>query len=644
MKLRIDPRLHQQFPTLKVGVLWLEQITNHSNADISYQLLCRLTDSLKRTLKNAENDKWSEAFAKAGIPSEITPSHLTLLNRLLSSTSSLPNISNAVNVINRIQLIHGVPIGIHDADKTEGSVTIGENSKELNFLPRESQGAEGVSPSEIVYADEKNVITRNWAYKQGRKTLLTAESKNAFIVVDTLDMSDSKVEEILEELANNFNAFVHPTKISKGIMNSKYNEINTDDLSEIKKFKRVSIKGCKTISRNPEIIDRIVEKAVEEVLPSRENLKSLLNSGRRLRVYQGFDPTAPTLHIGHTVMMRKLEDFRKLGHEVFMLIGDFTGRIGDPTDKGAARRKLTEKEVLENLKLYKEQASSLLNMNDKDNPVTVVFNNDWLGQLRFAEIVDLASEFTVQQMIKRDMFQKRLENDKPIHLHEFLYPLMQGFDSVALNVDIELGGSDQLFNMLAGRTLIEKLYKKDKFVVSGKLLTTNEGAKMGKSEGNMIMLSDSPENIFGKVMAFSDEQILGGFELLTNSSIDKVNEVERKLKQGKNPMDLKKELAEIVVSELKGNKAAARAKEYFEGVFQKMSVNVELEIVKVSKSEMNILDLMVETGLSKSKSEARRLVEQDSVEVNQGKIVNWKSQINTKDIVLKVGKRTLRIL
>jgi len=278
-------------------------------------------------------------------------------------------------------------------------------------------------------------------------------------------------------------------------------------------------------NKDKQIISRILNKAVEDILPSKEYLKTLLNSNKKLRIYQGFDPTAPTLHIGHTVMMRKLEDFRKLGHEVIFLIGNFTAMIGDPSDKKATRTQLTKEQVEENLKLYKEQASAIIDINNRDNPVKIMYNYDWLGSLTFDEVIKLSSEFTVQQMIKRSMFQERLTNDKPIGLHEFLYPLMQGYDSVAMDVDVELGGNDQLFNMLAGRTLMKSLKNKEKIVIAGKLLTTSDGKKMGKSEGNMIMLSDSPENIYGKVMAYPDGHIMLGFELLTNYDLDQIEEL-----------------------------------------------------------------------------------------------------------------------
>lgn len=402
------------------------------------------------------------------------------------------------------------------------------------------------------------------------------------------------------------------------------------------------------VKTDKKIIDRILNKAVEQILPDKETLERKLLSGQKLNVYQGFDPTAPTLHIGHTVGMRKLEDFRKLGHSVIFLIGDFTARIGDPSDKeearASARKVLTKEEVAENLKVYVDQASHIIDIENKENPVKILYNSSWLEPLNFDDIIKLASEFTVQQMIKRNMFQKRLENDKPIYLNEFLYPLMQGYDSVMMDIDVEVGGNDQLFNMLAGRDMVRNHLNKEKIVITGKLLTTAGGDKMGKSEGNMIKLSDDPKDIYGKVMAFTDDQIVDGFELLTSADLDEVEEIRERLNNNENPMQLKKELAFRVTSELKNKEEAQKAQKYFESVFQKRNLGTDLEERSVKKPKYNILELITEVNLASSKSEARRLIEQGAVKINEEKISDWQMDIELNEpIVLKVGKKILKI-
>ncbi|MDD3474564.1 MAG: tyrosine--tRNA ligase [Candidatus Dojkabacteria bacterium] len=402
------------------------------------------------------------------------------------------------------------------------------------------------------------------------------------------------------------------------------------------------------VKTDKKIIDRILNKAIQQILPDKESLEKKLLSGERLNVYQGFDPTADTLHVGHTVGMRKLEDFRKLGHNVIFLIGDFTARIGDPSDKtearASARKVLTEEEISNNLKNYVEQASHIIDVENKENPVKILYNSTWLNPLDFGDIVKLASEFTVQQMIKRSMFQKRLEEDKPIYLNEFLYPLMQGYDSVMMDIDVEVGGNDQLFNMLAGRDMVKNHLNKEKVVIAGKLLTTNEGAKMGKSEGNMIKLGDDAKDIYGKVMAFTDEQIFDGFELLTSADLEELDEIKGRIKKDENPMILKKELAFRITSEFKSEKEAKGAQEYFESVFQKKSFDTKLPEMILENEKYNILDLIIATDSNISKSQARRLIDQGAVKINDERVSDWQIEIDiTKPTVLKVGKKILQI-
>lgn len=242
------------------------------------------------------------------------------------------------------------------------------------------------------------------------------------------------------------------------------------------------------------------------------------------------------------------------------------------------------------------------------------------------------------------MFQKRLQSDKPIYLNEFLYPLMQGYDSVMMDIDIEVGGNDQLFNMLAGRDMVKTHLNKEKVVITGKLLTTASGDKMGKSEGNMIKLSDNPKDIYGKVMAFTDDQIVDAFELLTSASLSEVKEIAERFSNNENPMQLKKELALKVTSELKGKENAKKAEEYFESVFQKKDLETNLEEKSVEKSKYNILDLITEVNLASSKSQARRLIEQGAVKIDEQKISDWKTDVELNDsIVLKVGKKIFKI-
>lgn len=353
-----------------------------------------------------------------------------------------------------------------------------------------------------------------------------------------------------------------------------------------------------------EQIEVLITKGVQEVLPSTDFLRKELSSGRKLTIYGGFDPTAPTLHIGHTVSLRKLRQFQDLGHKIIFLIGDFTARIGDPTDKTATRKQLTEKEIKTNLKLYKKQASKFIRFSGK-NGAEIKFNSSWLGKLKFADILELASYMTVDQMLKRDMFVRRNEEGKPIYLHEFFYPLMQGYDSVAMGVDGEVGGNDQLFNMMTGRSLLKQIKNKEKFVVTNKLLEDSTGKKMGKTEGNMVALTDSPQDIYGKIMSWTDGLIVSGFELCTDYKPTEVENIKTKLEKGENPRDIKMLLAYEVTKICTSEKDANKAQEFFINTFQKKEIPDEL--VEISAG-IDLAQSLIKSELVTSNSDIKRLV------------------------------------
>lgn len=385
------------------------------------------------------------------------------------------------------------------------------------------------------------------------------------------------------------------------------------------------------VSRDSKKIDELLTRGVERVYPSKEFLEKELQSGRQLKLYVGYDPTAPTLHIGHGITMLKLRQFQELGHKIIFLIGDFTGMIGDPTDKSAARQKLTRKEVLENCKKYKKQAAAILDFKGK-NAVELRYNSEWHSKLKFSDVLELSSHFTVQQMLERDMFEKRVAEAKPIYLHEFMYPLMQGYDSVAMDVDGEVGGNDQTFNMLAGRDLMKDLKKKEKFVLAVKLLADDSGKKMGKTEGNMIALNDSPEDMFGKVMRWSDGMIRIGFELCTTVSADVIASV----MAAPNPRDAKLRLAYEVTKTFLGETAAAAGQAHFASVIQ--DKEIPKDIAEVKPSVYDIVTVLVESKLVTSKTEARRAIEQGGVKINEEKITDEKRIVKAGDVVQK-GKR-----
>ncbi len=390
------------------------------------------------------------------------------------------------------------------------------------------------------------------------------------------------------------------------------------------------------VDTNPQKIEELLKRGVEEVI-ERDHLEKALKSGKKLRIYYGIDPTSSILHLGHSIVLWKLKQFQELGHDVILLIGDFTARIGDPSGKDETRKPLTEKEVKENMKTYKKQVSLILDL----SKIKVKYNNEWLSKLTFEEVIKLASNFTVQRMLERDMFEKRIKEEKPIGIHEFLYPLMQGYDSVAMNVDLEIAGSDQMFNMLAGRTL-QKIYnKKDKDILTTKLLIGTDGRKMSKTFGNFIPLSAPAKEMFGKIMSLRDELIEDYYELCTQTPMSEIKEIVNRLKNNLvNPRDVKAKLAEEIVKLYWGEKQAQQANEEFFRVFSEKKLPTEMPIFKTQKQNYPVLDLLKDSGLANSKQEAKRLIEGKAVEIDNQVITNWQETIQLKDdSVIKVGKK-----
>lgn len=386
-------------------------------------------------------------------------------------------------------------------------------------------------------------------------------------------------------------------------------------------------------------VEQVLTRSIDTIYPSREVFKKMLESGKKLRIYMGIDPTATYAHLGHATNYIILKRFHELGHKIIVLIGDFTAMIGDPSDKEAARKRLTKEQVQENLKNFKEQIGKILNFDDKENPIEFRFNSEWLSKLNFEEIVEISSNFTVQQMIERDIFQKRLAEQKPLFVHEFFYPLMQGYDSVALDADVEVGGTDQTFNMLAGRTLVKAIQNREKIVVSTTLLENPvTGQKlMSKSLGTGVGLDDEPKEMFGKTMAIPDEALIQCFVDCTYYSFEEISKLEERLRAGENPRNIKELLAWEIVKMYHDEAAADKAKEEFNKIFSQKELPSEIKQVSIGAT--NLVDALVESGLAESKSQARRLIEQGAVKIDQEQIKDPESAVDLEGKVLQVGKR-----
>ncbi len=392
------------------------------------------------------------------------------------------------------------------------------------------------------------------------------------------------------------------------------------------------------INTNQKQIDEILNRGtIVEILPTKKEFRERLLNGEKLKFYIGFDATAPTLHLSHAKNFMLMEKFRKLGHEVIILFGDFTARIGDPTGENSARKQLSREDVVQNVKKWKELIEPLMDFKDSKNPPKIMYNHDWLSKLTLEDVISLSSNFTVQQMLERDMFQKRLKEKKPIHLHEFLYPLMQGYDSVAMDVDAEVCGTDQTFNALAGRTLLKKLKGKDKFVVAVTLMENPKtGELMSKSKGTGVFLNTSANDMFGQIMAQSDEMIEILFVNNTYLSLEKI----KKLMDSNNPRDTKAKLAREIVAIYHGKRSADKAEEEFNKIFRDKKKPTDIPKMKLEIGNWKLVDLLYELKMVSSKGEARRLIQQGGVRIDDVVQKDFEKEIEIKNgMIVQIGKR-----
>ncbi|MFA6814470.1 MAG: tyrosine--tRNA ligase [Patescibacteria group bacterium] len=389
-------------------------------------------------------------------------------------------------------------------------------------------------------------------------------------------------------------------------------------------------------------INTLLYRGVSEINPDAESLRNAAERDK-LKVYLGIDPTSPELHIGHSVPLRKIGQFQELGHEVKLLFGTFTGMIGDPTDKSSTRVLLSEEQVVKNIRTYIEQAGKIINLSeDAKNPIAIVHNHEWLGKLGFAEIVDLASNFSVQQLEKRSMFKTRRDQEKPIWLHEFLYPLMQAYDAVAMDIDVEVGGSDQIFNMMIGRDLVKRYLNKEKWCVAGHLVVGTDGSKMGKSANNFINIQDLPESKFETVMSWSDKSMPLNLELLTRVPAEVITQFKHALENGSiHPMELKQALAFRIVAELDGVEEAKFAEEEFDRVLRKkQTVRRPMEIIV--QAENTLPEILVIGGLASDQKEAYHLLTSGVVRINGRVVQKRTTRISESGSIVQLGKSTIR--
>jgi tyrosyl-tRNA synthetase len=635
MQFRIEPEVFERFPTFCVGVVVATGLDNGGQTLAD----ARIKDELRAEWRRARDAYagrdlkadpaiavWRDAFAKAGFDPDQTPSSVeALMRRPILSQEEAPTVNDAVDLGNIVSLRHRVPVGAHDLDRLRGDFVVRVTREGDAFTLLGAKESESVPAGEIAYADDVEVRTRRWVWRLGEKGKVTPRSGNVIFPIDGfVGQTDEQVRRAVADLKVKLQEELGAAVVT-GFVDAAHPAMDLPEWSPV--------------AVDP--IERLLTRNVVEVLPSRDEMEKVLRSGKKLRIYLGVDATSPVIHIGHSVQIQKLREFQDLGHKVVLLIGDFTGRIGDPTDKSAARSQLTPEMVKENAKTYVQQVSKILDFNRPDNPVELRFNGDWWDKMTAKDMIELAAYFTVQQMLQRDMFQKRLAENRPIGLHEFLYPLLQGFDSVSMDVDAELGGTDQTFNMLAGRTLVKAINDKEKFVLTGPLLEGTDGRKMSKSYGNVIGVNDEPYEMYGKLMSVKDELITKYFELVTDFDEREIETMVRDLAAGAvNPMVLKKRLAANIVTRLHSAEAAAEAAARFEREVQRHELPAEIpDVVLPRGGDWPSVDLLVACKLATGKNDAKRLVEGGGVEYDGAKVTEARATIAVRDGAVLRGRR-----
>ncbi len=385
-----------------------------------------------------------------------------------------------------------------------------------------------------------------------------------------------------------------------------------------------------------EIIKKFVSKTADVV--SVDALKEKLAKKKSLRIKFGADPSAPDLHLGHFVVMKKLRQLQDMGHTVVLIIGDFTAMIGDPSGRSKTRKMLSGDEIEKNVKTYEEQCFKVL----RKDRTEIRYNSEWHGKMTFSDVIKLSSYYTVARMLERDDFEKRYKNGVPISVSEFLYPLAQAYDSVAVEADIEVGGTDQTFNLLVGRDIMREYGLEPQVIMTFPILEGTDGVnKMSKSLGNYIGFMDSPDNMFGKVMSISDDLMFKYYELLTDYTSDEIEGMKKDIESGKlHPKQAKINLAKIIVSYFHDKTLAEKAEEEFNNVFKNKQVPKDMKVFTFSENSINIAELIVSTGLAPSKSEAKRLISSNAVKIDDVVINDFRKNVDLKnEMILKVGKR-----
>ncbi len=650
MQFKVASQVFQLFPTYCVGGVVAAHIHNEKGpraAEIYNGLLQQAT-LLRERFATGESSsgganpltsqpviaQWREAFKKVGIkPGEYQSSVEALARRAIKG-DGLPEINPAVDLANTISLKYLLPLGGHDLDALVGDFEVRLAHEGDFFSPGDGSEAqvESVPAGEPVYADEAEVRTRRWVWRQGRKARVSEKSTNIFFPIDGwMGLNDHEIREASRMLKDALTE----------LLGAECQEFFVEATQPVFEWDISSKKSggamITAYKRQRDEIDELLTRGVVDIV-GREELETKLRSGKQLRIKLGIDPTGPDIHIGRSVSLQKLRDFQKLGHQVVLVCGTFTAQIGDASDKTSTRPILTPEKVQQNVKTYQQQIGLILDM----AKVEWHYNTEWFNDMPFQQGIILMSHFTVAQMIERDNFSQRFQAGKPISLQEIVYPVLQGYDSVMLKSDVELGGTDQLFNMMAGRTLQRIYNQPQQAVVMNAMINAPDGQKMSTSMGNGVYITEPPKDQYAKMLKTLDSLIIQYFEVLTRVPMSEIEQMQAAMERGENPVHFKKRLAATLVEMYHGQPAAQEAAEAFEReiVNKEAPLQIPVFTAPAGVSEMSLRDLLVESGLAASKKEADRFVEQNGVTIDGERPGDSKAKITLRDgMILKRGNR-----
>ena len=670
MRFELSNDLLQRHPNYRVGVVCVWDATTPSGEaqaalrgglrETANSLPWRLGGS--RLHQNQAILAWERAFETAEINSNrYQPSVSALAERALRG-EDIPSINPAVDIGNLISLRHLVPVGAHDMESLPGDIQVRLSRAGDTFVPPDGE-REDVPPGESVYATGSDIRTRRWIWRQSQPAMVGPQTRTMVLPVDGfIDSTNDEATQATRELAHLVKAvlggvvafgFVDAAKPSIELSRQTMEEVSTS--SEGIELLR-SLAGDTNASTAPmatrppshsalgewELSDLLRRGLLDGVIVQDELEKDLAGS-KRLTIYEGFDPTGTDLHIGHYLSLRVLRWFQLHGHRVILLFGDFTARIGDPTGLSAERQQLTRDQVLANAATWREQIAHVLDFAG-DNPIALKANGDWLESLSLRDMIEIAANVTVQQLIERDMFQERLSQQRPLHLHETLYPLLQGYDSVAMSVDAELGGRDQMFNMMVGRDLVRSYIGKTKHVLMTPLIPGLDGRKMSKSYGNTVDLTEAPVEMFFKLTQVSDDLLPLFLNVLTDATDEEIADVTRRLETEANLQDVRERFARELTEVFHGAEAADRAQAEFRRVVDEgqSRQDVTEAVIQAEGAAIAAIDIAVATGLTTSRGDARRLIQQGGLEINDRRQTDPTQEIAADELagaIVKMGKR-----